>query len=302
MMRLEYQPSPRLLYLLACLERKSGKLERFETAEGGDFDPVSALQLVGRDVDPTKVKAAHDSLESFSKETPVVLFRTLEQSSSSALRTINGDFLAPGIGGFDQDIVFPTVSAFLIGKRFRELLDWTTLELRRDNYPSSLVGGVFHLLFLQLSPFRRHNHLIALLCLERILLHSGYPFLRNCSLINEFQRHPINYYQSLRQAERTIFHTWQTLSVWLEFFTLCLERCAERRLHLLEDKCNYAKLPTTQQRVFDCIQHSGSMTREQISQKTGININTVKYSLKALMQQGFLIRTGAGRGTAYQSR
>jgi len=63
-----------------------------------------------------------------------------------SLRTNPSTFLS-----HENQRIFPTVSPFLVPRRLKDLIDWTSEELYSDEINPLFVIGIFHLLFLQLS-------------------------------------------------------------------------------------------------------------------------------------------------------
>lgn len=230
----------------------------------------------------------------------IVGMPAVEEDLTAALRRTNVNFCAPGGNGDGDEIVFPTISAFLVEQRLSELLEWAQHELAEGSFHPLFIAGVFHLIFLQIHPFRTANHRLAMVLLWRMLDAHGYGFVRYQHFSEEFARRPKQYFSALRQAERSSLGSWSTLNVWLEFFLESLIQSSEHLLHRAEQTVNLSQLTTVQRRIFDVVRANGAVTREKIVSETGINISTVKYNLSVLASRGHLKRDGGGRTTSYR--
>lgn len=213
----------------------------------------------------------------------------------SLLRDSPGYLLTP-----EKEIVFPTVSAFILEDRLGELTRWTHAELRAGLFHPLLVLGVFYLLFLQTSPFKSDNHRIAQLLLWKLLLHEGYSFVRLAHFSPYFLAHRGRYANSLRRAEKSAYQgNWSSLGIWIEFYLETLCHSAAKALRLCETQLDLSRLSTVQKQILGVVRDHGSATRERIATETGINLSTVKYNLSVLSSKGHLKRQGGGRTTSY---
>ncbi len=212
----------------------------------------------------------------------------------SYFRSTSIRFLSPS-----NESVFPTVSGFLVEQRLQELIDWTAQELDAGRFHPLLVIGVFHLLFLQISPFPQHNHSVALTLSWQLLKAHGYSFVAYRHFAPIFSDTSTQYFSSLRQAEKTAGGNWSTLNIWLEYFFGCLASCCKDLNRKSEKSSKASRLSAVQRDIIDVIRENGSATREVIVSTTGINLSTVKYNLSVLSTNGHLTRHGGGRTTSY---
>jgi Fic family protein len=199
----------------------------------------------------------------------------------------------------DNKRIFTTVSPFLVKRRLKDLVEWTCDELSYGEISPILTIGTFHLLFLQIHPFRDGNHRTALIASWSLLKDCGYNFVENSSFIKAFLDSGESYYTALKHAERTIFSDWSGIPLWLEFFVRTLLKSAEDAVSAEERFTNQAVLTETQKQILEVIQKHGAVTREKVVTETGINLSTVKYNLSLLKERGHLKREGGGRSTFY---
>lgn len=212
------------------------------------------------------------------------------------VRRTSVSFVAP-----DSMQQFPCVPAFLVDQRLAELVSWTKQELALTQLHPLVVLGIHHLLFLQLSPFPEANHRLSLLMLWHLVKQS-YPFVRYSHFCDIFFRRSQQYFNALRQAERSAYHgNWSTAKIWIEFFLDALLCSIEQLVEASRNRTNEAKLTDVQRRIVDAVRNLGSATRDRISSETGINLSTVKYHLTILAAKGHLKREGCGRSTSYVS-
>lgn len=283
-----------------CTVPRAASLE-FEGYSFGGARP--AVAVTGSEAAYQRLVAAHLSPAEFDETGIVELFHTTQGDSEpleQVIRKTNLNFSAPAAAGDGDEIVFPTFSSFLVEQRFVELLEWTRHELAEGSFHPLFIAGVFHLIFLQIHPFRTANHRLAIVLLWRILDAHGYGFVRYQHFAEEFARRPKQYFSALRQAERSSLGNWSTLNVWLDFFLESLIQASEHLLRRAEQTVNLSQLTTVQRRIFDVVRANGAVTREKIVLETGINISTVKYNLSVLASRGHLKRDGGGRTTNYR--
>ena len=186
------------------------------------------------------------------------------------LRQLALSFTKPG----DEDVVFPTISAFLVEKRLRELLEWADSELE---------AGVLHPLILA----------------WHLLEDNGFDFVNYSHFAPQLLKRSRQYFASLRQAEKTARGTWSTLNSWLELFLDSLVTSAIELDQISRKNVETKRLTSVQQQILEVVKLRGAVTREGIANDTGIKLSTVKYNLSVLSARGHLKRQGGGRTPSY---
>ncbi len=331
MTQLELRPTLRLVNQIANIERLSGRWDRicqilpFDTmAEEELVSGAEAMLALDSSSPVAKTKLHEESLQALIEAHSVtpnftrsgleslcgLLARTIKEGGHpSLIRTHPAYFTASSLGEEalqetlreeGEEMIFPTISAFLIEKRLSELLIWLERELREGRYHPLIIIPTFHLLFLQIHPFQTANHRLSLLLLQYLLQTNNYPFAKKAHFAPHVLANGKNYFSSLRQAEKTVHHSWQTLNVWLEFFLDSLLDTLEKLIGEHEKMEQTTRLTTVQRRIIDVVKIHGNATREKIAQHTGINLSTVKYNLSILADKGQLKREGGGRTTSYR--
>src|SRR5262249_34865675 len=148
-------------------------------------------------------------------------------------------------------------------------------------------------------PFSRANHRLSLLILWRLMNEHGYSFVQHTSFSAVLLRRLRAYSNSLRQAEKTVFNSWSTFNIWLEFFLEALVSATDQLSETVEKGVEEQRLTRTQKNIIEIIRTRGPVTRETIVTESGINLATVKYNLSVLSARGYLKRKGGGRTTSY---
>jgi Fic family protein len=244
---------------------------------------LGSIELTHRVINGSNLSLS-DALEMLENQDSIVLnYRKtqLRVSSSSNLQ------------------IFQAVAPYAINQKMSDLVFWANQEFCEKRYHPLLIIGVFHLMLLQISPYQEANIRLALTLMWQMLDQAGYSFVRQNHIAKALAKNELGYFNALKQAEKTAANSWSTLNIWLEFFLQALcDSCSQ-----LEEQSNsnlkFARLSSTQKEIIDAIRNSGSATREQIVQDTGINISTVKYNLSILATRGHLKRVGGGRTTSY---
>ena len=275
----------------------------FSTGKAATFNSSSIISKEHLDI-IQKTKEAFTNDFELSEEGLLRLNQTLVgknkkdnadiESLDEYLRNYQLSFLS-----HDNKRIFTTVSPFLIKRRLKDLIEWTCDELSYGEISPILTIGTFHLMFLQIHPFKDGNHRTALLASWCLLRDCGYNFVENSSFIKAFIESGEAYYNSLKHAERTIFSDWSGTPLWLEYFVRTLLKCAEDAVSAEERYTNQAVLTDTQKQILEVIKNHGAVTRERVVSETGINLSTVKYNLSLLKERGHLRREGGGRSTYY---
>ncbi len=318
MIHLDMRVTPRLVRQIAALERSCGYLDRISevptvcapASDAGYVRAISAAFLLEGSAFSEQLLRTNPLLEAYSEghRAELVLSREgldslyLRVSREATVRHRTSPFLftAPAREEQSEEILFQTISPFLVEKRLGELLSWLTHELATGTYHPVIVIGVFHLLFLQIHPYATANHRYSLLLVWQLLRLANYSFVERSHFLPYFINRERAYYSALRQAEKTANSTWATINIWLEFFAESLNLAVEELLSAQQQSEETNRLTSVQKRILSVVQASGAATREKIARDTGINISTVKYNLAVLSERGQLKREGGGRGTTYR--
>lgn len=337
MIHLDMRASAKLVRQIALLERCCGTWDRVSTINieivkekdnGTEALPElvtgikTAVSLDGSTPqldhnvilgDLTAYAMASASTDLLSMELINQFYQALEKNSTGHESTINAPliisanfrttishFLSIQSSFGSEEIVFQTSSPFLIEKRLQELVDWFNQELNSGTYHPLILIGVFHLLFLQIFPFKSANHRLSFLLMWYLLKNNSYSFVLGNHFASYIFGREKTYYAALRQAEKTALTTWSQINVWLECFTELLTFSVQSLLKAHAEKEERTRLTNVQKLIIGVVKNHGTVTRERIAEDTGINLSTVKYNLSVLTERGQITREGGGRSTRYR--
>jgi Fic family protein len=243
----------------------------------------------------------------FSEEGLLNLYKKIEpnrkshQSDKNNTQDLYFRNFAQAFFSHENQRIFTTVSPFLVPRRYKELMEWVSEELYSTEIHPLIVIGTYHLLFLQLHPFKTANHRVALISSWHLLKERGYDFVACAGIWNHFLEQSSLYYSTLRHAERSTFGDWSTIQIWLEFFLKTVLETASEVTKNHTQQLSESLLSDTQRKIIEAIRTHGTLNREKVVTETGINLSTVKYHLSLLAEKGHLIREGGGRSTCYRA-
>ena len=209
------------------------------------------------------------------------------------------------VEAFDPDgkslgIVFQTESPFDTPAQMRALVAWTRQALTDDEWHPLIAIGVFVVVLLAIHPFQDGNGRLSRVLTTLLLLRAGYDYVPYASLESVIEQTKDSYYRALRGTQGTL-HTdspdWQP---WLDYFVGAL-RVQKRTLdgRIKREKILLDSLPPLSVEILDIARTRGRVTVAEAAKITGKNRNTVKDHIRALTDNGHLVRNGAGRGTWY---
>lgn len=213
---------------------------------------------------------------------------------SSLFRQKPENFSVPG-----DERLFDSLAAFLIENKLEELVKKTQAELNSGPVHPLYTIGIFYISFLQIQPFATANHRTVIALTWHLLINNGFEFLAFSHFAVSLKDKRNQYFNALRQAERTVNGNWSTINIWLEFFLEILILSKDKMANTREQIVAEYRMTDVQKKMFQVIQNEGSLCRSKIVSLTGINVSTIKYNLGVLTKKGLLKQTGGGRSTSY---
>lgn len=209
------------------------------------------------------------------------------------------------VGAFDANgklvgVVFETPSPFDTPLRMAELLKWVQ-ESRQDNAMHALlVIAVFVVVFLAIHPFQDGNGRLSRVLTTLLLLQAGYAYVPYASLEAIIEETKESYYLALRQTQSTIQAERPDWQPWLLFFLRSLVT-QKRRLEVKMEREQRALsvLSDLAVAIVEYARQQGKVSNRDIVGEVGASPNTVKATLKSLVNKGILTKHGAGRSTFY---
>lgn len=218
-------------------------------------------------------------------------------------KTSNNSVAAFDEAGNPLGIVFETASPFDTPRLMTELVDWFNEERAADRLHPLLLIGIWVVVFLEIHPFQDGNGRLSRVLTTLLLMQAGYAYVPYSSLESVIEQNKEAYYLALRQTQGTIRAEAPDWQPWLLFFLKALAEQVSRLNRKLErEKLVLAAMPALALQIIEFAREHGRITMAEAIRLTGSNRNTLKQHFRALVEQGHLVRHGAGRGVWYELR
>ena len=213
--------------------------------------------------------------------------------------------LPNNVAAFDADgkeigIVFQTTSPFDTPREMESLVAWfTKADRERSLHPLLLIGSFF-VVFLAIHPFQDGNGRLSRVLTTLMLLRAGYGHVPFSSLESIIEASKEGYYRALRRTQTTLSSKKPDWEAWLIFFlrSLVKQKDALAKKIALED-IQAADLHPLAKKIVALLPDHETLTLSQIVKLTQGKPSTVKLRLKELVEKGYLMPKGQGRGAHY---
>ena len=213
--------------------------------------------------------------------------------------------LANHVEAFDENggslgVVFETATPFDTPRRMTELVEWAAGKEKDRSLHPLLVIAVFVVVFLEIHPFQDGNGRLSRILTTLLLLRAGYAHVAYSSLESVIEQNKEAYYLSLRRTQGTIRTEAPDWNPWLEFLLHALQRQKQRLEQKMDrERILRAALPELSVLILELAREHGRVTVAESVRISGASRNTIKDHLRALVEQGYLVLHGAGRGAWY---
>jgi len=216
--------------------------------------------------------------------------------------------LPNSIAAFDPDgkeigILFETASPFDTPRFMEELLEWTRKNLDDPFFHPLIVIGIFIVHFLAIHPFQDGNGRLSRSLTAMLLLKKGYDYVPYSSIESIIEASKEGYYRALRRTQKNIWNGRADYDPWLSFFLTVMQkqkRHLESKIQTIKN--DNKKLSRNQRAILELFNNISELDSSEISGKLGMNIETVKKNVKALVASGYLLKIGETKGTFYELR
>lgn len=200
-----------------------------------------------------------------------------------------------------QRTIFRTTEPHLTASEMEALIGWTGERLREQDLHPLLTVSTFVYEFLSIHPYQDGNGRLSRLLTTLLLMKLGYGFIQYVSFEHVVESKKEAYYRALMEGQKNRYSERERIDRWTLFF---LESLVEltRRLETKYDTYSRLKvvLNERQQRIVACVEERETAQIKEIENSLGdCSRNTVKKDLAYLVGEGFLLKTGAGRGVRY---
>jgi Fic family protein len=279
--------------LLQNIQQKSFR-SRDEEEVGGYAE---AMNLVFNSFEEIKIT------ENYIKQFHSILLKY----SSKDLRH-KGEYkkLSNNVEAFDRDgksigIIFKTATPFDTPFKMKELIEWYNHSIYEEQIHPLIVVAVFIVRFLAIHPFQDGNGRLSRIITTLMLLKCGYNYVPYCSLESIIEENKEQYYLALRSAQKTIDTDNSTIEDWLIFFLGSLRKQKEILFQRIkkEKLVSHEELSELSKEILSITKMRNRTSISDIVSYPNANRNTIKKHIRELVNNGFLVKHGSGKGTWY---
>jgi Fic family protein len=210
-----------------------------------------------------------------------------------------------GPDGKSKGIIFKSASPFDTPNLMKNLVDWTNTQITQKDLHPLLILSIFVLVFLHIHPFQDGNGRLSRALTTLLLLKLGYSYVPYSSFERVIEESKEAYYLALRRGqsdlEKKAVKNLTGIKDWFVFF---LKSMLKQKISLeskIKTEFELIQISPLSKQIIEITRSRGSTSVSEIVTITAANRNTVKLHLKKLVEDGYLISEGAGRGTRYRS-
>jgi Fic family protein len=242
------------------------------------------------------------STENHIKQLHGVLLKysSKDQDHRGEYKKVTNHVEAFGPDGESLGVVFETATPFETPGWMRDLVGWFNRSIEEESHHPLVLIGIFVVVFLAIHPFKDGNGRLSRVLTTLLLLRAGYGYVPYSSMEGVIERNKDSYYLALRRTQQTIRKEEQNWEAWLVFF---LKTMAKQKDNLAakvkEEQALRASLPALSLQILRMAKTRTEVTVKEIEDSTGANRNTIKFHLKKLTEQQYLLQVGKGRGVRY---
>jgi len=229
---------------------------------------------------------------------------TLKYSSKDATHRGEYKTLPNNVKAFDADgrsvgVIFETSTPFNTPRLMAELVSGTMAALRERELHPLLVISAFIVHFLAIHPFQDGNGRLSRILTTLLLLQSGYRHVPYSSLERIVEENKDGYYRALRASQKQLRSERENLNDWLHFFLISLKKQKDVLLGKIEREQLLGQMPPLAEKILAIARERGRVSIADAVTLLAANRNTIKLHLRQLVQQGYLVQHGTGKGTWY---
>lgn len=227
-------------------------------------------------------------------------YSTKDERHRGHYKTLPNHVAAFDASGKEIGIVFQTTSPFDTPREMESLVAWfTKADRERSLHPLLLIGS-FVVVFLAIHPFQDGNGRLSRVLTTLMLLRAGYAHVPYSSLESVIEASKEGYYRALRRTQTTLRSKKPDWEVWLLFFlrSLTKQKDSLAKKISLENSKSDDLHPLAKQIVALLPDHE-TLTLGQLVELTQGKPSTLKLRLKELVEKGYLVPKGQGRGAYY---
>ncbi len=209
----------------------------------------------------------------------------------------------------EQRTIFATTEPALVAGEMQELVEWTNMQLERNNLDYTdkttihplIVISSFIYDFLSIHPFQDGNGRLSRLLTTLCLLQQDYSFIQYVSFENHIEHHKKAYYEALMNGQKNRGSELERIDDWLIFFLESLKTLTvklEQKYNLFQSRGSY--LNERQKLIRAYITDNQPVKVSDIAQQfPEIGLSTLKKDLLYLRNEQVISMIGKGKGSVY---
>jgi len=200
-----------------------------------------------------------------------------------------------------QRTIFRTTAKHLTGSEMESLFLWTNERFEKRDLHPLLIVPTFVYEFLSIHPYQDGNGRLSRLLTTLLLLKLDYRFIQYVSFEHVIENKKEDYYRVLMDGQKNRYNEDERIDKWILFFLESLIDLTRR----LEAKYNtFSKLKIAlnlrQQQIvaYVKVQKTAQIKEIEVALEN-YSRNTIKKDMAYLVNEGILLKVGAGRGVRY---
>jgi len=230
--------------------------------------------------------------ENYIKHLHKILLQFCENDAShrGEYKKLSNSVSAFDANGKEIGVVFETASPFETPMLMEELVEWARKNFDDNFYHPLLAIGVFIVHFLAIHPFQDGNGRLSRALTTMLLLKKGYGYVPYSSIESIIEANKDGYYRALRRTQP-----------WLTFFLTILQK---QKRHLEEKMKSFKKYDTSLSKlatnILELLDEHPQLTVAKAAEILNVKPDTVKKSMKSLVDKGYLVKKGGTKGAWYE--
>ena len=223
-----------------------------------------------------------------------------DQSHKGKYKTLSNQVVANYPDG-TQRTIFRTTEPAMTAKEMEELLFWVNERFEKSDMHPVIITAAFVYEFLSIHPYQDGNGRLSRLLTTLLLMKLDYQFIQYVSFEHVIESRKDDYYRALIEGQKNRYKKEERIEKWVLFFLECLVELIKR----LEVKYEtYSKLKVgineRQQKIIAYVKKKATAQINEIENHlSDFSRNTIKKDLAYFVNEGILLKAGAGRGVRY---
>ena len=241
--------------------------------------------------------------ENYVKHLHKILLQFCENDAShrGEYKKLSNSVSAFDANGKEIGVIFETASPFETPMLMEELVVWTRKNLDDNFYHPLLVIGIFVVHFLAIHPFQDGNGRLSRALTTMLLLKKDYSYVPYSSIESIIEASKDGYYRALRRTQKTLRTEKALYEPWLSFFLTALQK---QKKHLEEKIKSFKKhdigLSKLATDILGLLDEHSQLTVQKVAEILNVKSDTVKKSIKVLVNKNYLLKRGSTKGAWYE--